>query len=163
MKKKLLSLMLVFVMVLACTMTVFAANDVPVLTLEKNQYNYPYNSDMERHIKVSWTKVYGSGTYQVQIDDNMNFESPIIKRTANTYWNFVFSENADLTYYLRVKKMNGEWSNVVTAEPDNIIKSEVNPYFKVPTLPKIPDITNSIKITPKIIVPKIKIPVPKIE
>lgn len=163
MKKKLLSLILVFAMMLTCTTTAFAANDVPVLTLEKNQYNYPYNSDMERHIKVSWTKNYGSGTYQIQLDDNANFESPVIKRTSNTYWNFVFSENADLRYYLRVKKMNGEWSNVVVAEPDNVIESKANSYIKVPTLPKIPDITNSIKITPKITVPKIKIPAPKIE
>lgn len=141
--KKLISLIMACTLTLCCSLTTFAADNAPVLTLEKNQYN----SNGERHIKVEWDGV--TGTYQLQIDDDVNFESPISKtRTSRQgqYYNFVLSENVDATYYVRVRLVNGEWSNIIVASMDELIEDENNPYLSTPTLPKIPDLFDSIKV-----------------
>ena len=134
--------LLAFFMVLNCTITAHAADAVPVLTLEANEYN----SNGERHIKVTWEGK--SGTYQIQLDDDENFTYPIeIKRSSKqgTYWNFVLDENVNATYYIRVRLVNGEWSNVVVASMEEPIETESTPYFSVPKLPTIPEISGSVQ------------------
>ena len=61
------------------------------------------------------------------------------------YWNFVISENVEATYYIRVRLVNGEWSNVVVASMEEPIETESTPYFSVPKLPTIPDISGSVQ------------------
>lgn len=141
--KKLLAVLLSLIMLLSCTMTAFASNDTPVLKLEANQYN----SNGERHIKVSWEG--NSGTYQLQLSDNVDFENATVKKRSSKqgqYYNFVLSENVDETYYIRVRRLtNGEWSNTVIADmEENAIETESTPYFKIPEIPSIPDISQSI-------------------
>lgn len=142
--KKLVSLIMVCVLMFCCSMTTFAEETVPVLTLEANEYN----SNGERHIKVKWTG--SDGTYQVQIDDNEEFESPTTKKKScrqTGTWSFVLDKEDDSTYYIRVKRgTSGTWSNVVIADMDEPIESESTPYFTFPTIPKVPDISNSIKV-----------------
>lgn len=144
--KKLMCLLLVLTMLFGLSTTALAANDIPVLTLEKNEYN----SNGERHIKVSWTGK--SGTSQIQIDDDMNFGSPTIKNTKNKYWNFVLKDNVDATYYVRVRIGSGNWSEVIVAEGKEVetpIKG--NSYFETPKI-TIPNITNSVRKNVKVIV-----------
>lgn len=140
--KKFMMTLLAIIMVLNCTITAHAADAVPVLTLEANEYN----SNGERHIKVTWEGK--SGTYQIQLADNENFDNPTVKtrsRKQGMYWNFVISENVEATYYIRVRLVNGEWSNVVVASMEEPIETESTPYFSVPKLPTIPDISGSVQ------------------
>ena len=149
--KKLVSILLVLTMVLGLSTTALASNNIPILTLEKNEYN----SNGERHIKVSWECK--SGTYQIQLDDDEDFRSPTIKKTKNKYWNFVLKENVDATYYIRVRLGNGAWSEVLVADgKDNIEGSSGNAYFDTPTLPSIPNISGGVKL-PKLKISGIKI------
>lgn len=139
--KRIISILLAFTLLTGC-ITVHAST-VPILKLEANEYN----SNGERHIKVSWEGT--SGTYQIQLDDDVNFESPIEKKRSSkqgTYWNFVLSENVDATYYIRVRLSNGEWSNTVVADIDEQNETEDTPYFSIPELPKVPDISGSITV-----------------
>lgn len=138
--QKILATLLTLAIVFSCTTTVLASsstkNNTPILTLETNQYN----SNGERHIKVTWTG--DSGTYQIQIDDDSDFESPTTKKRPSKqgmYWNFVLNENVDATYYVRVRKNGGEWSNVVVAETDKLIEDEKEypSYSFIPDLSKI--------------------------
>ena len=146
--KKFLCLLLTVLMV-GCTVTAHAA-DAPVLTLEANEYN----SNGERHIKVTWEGK--SGTYQIQLDDDENFTDPIEKKRSSkqgAYWNFVLDENVDATYYIRVRLVNGEWSNVVVASMEEPIETESTSYFNFPKFPAIPDISGSIE-APEIVFDK---------
>ena len=141
--KKILCLLLTVTLLMGCTATAHAADKTPVLTLEANEYN----SNGERHIKVTWEGK--SGTYQIQLDDDENFTDPIEKKRSSkqgAYWNFVLDENVDATYYIRVRLINGEWSNVVVASMEEPIETESTPYFSVPKLPTIPDISDSIEV-----------------
>lgn len=141
--KKIICLLLMVTMVIGSSLTAHAESNTPSLTLDANEYN----SNGERHIKVSWEGT--SGTYQIQLDDDINFGSPIEKNRASKqeqYWNFVLSENVDATYYVRVRLVNGEWSNVIVASMDYPIESESDPYFTIPKLPTIPDISGGFKI-----------------
>ena len=125
--KKILAILLSSIMLICCTTTAFAANNVsPILTLEANRYN----ENGERHIKVSWEGL--SKSCVLEIDDNEDFSSPETK-TRTLYnvtrngkcYNFVLSENVDDTYYVRVRYSNSEeWSNVVIAEIDNSTEDE---------------------------------------
>ena len=72
--KKLICIMVMATMILGSTLTAHAESKMPSLTLEANEYN----SNGERHIKVSWEGT--SGTYQIQLDDSADFESPIGKK-----------------------------------------------------------------------------------
>ena len=74
--KKFLCLLLTVTLMMGCVVTAHAA-DTPVLTLEANEYN----SNGERHIKVSWEG--NSGTYQIQLDDDENFTDPIEKKRSS--------------------------------------------------------------------------------
>lgn len=138
--KKLISILLILTMLFGLSTTALAANNTLVLTLVKNEYN----SNGERHIKVSWEGK--SGTYQIQLDDDEDFGSPIIKKTKNKYWNFVLKENVDATYYIRVRLGNGTWSEIIVANMDKIEESTGNAYFDTPTLPSIPNISGSVKL-----------------
>ena len=141
--KKLICIMVMATMILGSTLTAHAESKMPSLTLEANEYN----SNGERHIKVSWEGT--SGTYQIQLDDSADFESPIGKKRTSKqgrYYNFVLNENVDATYYIRVRLANGEWSNVVVADMGEPIETESTPYFSVPKLPTIPDISDSIEV-----------------
>ena len=130
--KKTMGILLALALVFSCAFTTCAAGNA--LTLEKNQYN----SNGERHIKVAWTT---KGMCELQLDDNANFESPIVKKTSRKYYNFVLSENVDATYYVRVKALNGDWSNVVTADIEKPIESEKKPYIAIQNVPSIPKLT----------------------
>ena len=148
--KKILCLLLTVTLLMGCTVTAHAADKTPVLTLEANEYN----SNGERHIKVTWEGK--SGTYQIQLDDDENFTDPIEKKRSSkqgTYWNFVLDENVNATYYIRVRLVNGEWSNVVVASMEEPIETESTPYFSIPKLPTIPDISDSIE-APEIVFDK---------
>lgn len=154
--KKLVSLLLVLTMVLGLSMTALASDNTFALTLEKNEYN----SNGERHIKAAWTGK--SGTYQIQLDDDKDFKSPISKKTKNKFWNFVLKENVDATYYIRVRLGNGAWSDVVVASMDAIEESKGNAYFSVPALPSIPNISGGVKL-PQLKISGIKVPVLKLK
>ena len=148
--KKLICIMVMATMILGSTLTAHAESKMPSLTLEANEYN----SNGERHIKVSWEGT--SGTYQIQLDDSANFESPIGKKRTSKqgrYYNFVLNENVDATYYIRVRLANGEWSNVVVADMGEPIETESTSYFNFPKFPVIPDISGSIK-APEIVFDK---------
>lgn len=139
--KKMIGFFMVCMLVFSCSMMSLAAGNVPVLTLEKNEYN----SNGERYIKLSWEGT--SGTYQLQLDDDENFKSPITKKRTSgqgKYYNFVLSENDDATYYARVRLANGNWSNIIVAEMEEIGESESNAYLQIPNLPSIPNITGSL-------------------
>jgi hypothetical protein len=138
--KKLVGLLLTIIMVLGLSMTALASDITPVLSLEKNEYN----SNGERHIKVAWTGK--SGTYQIQLDDDINFGNPLNKRTTNKYWNFVLDENVDSTYYIRVRLATGKWSEVVIAEGHESTISTDNAYLHKPNIPNIPNISGSVKL-----------------
>ena len=148
--KKLICIMVMATMILGSTLTAHAESKMPSLTLEANEYN----SNGERHIKVSWEGT--SGTYQIQLDDSADFESPIGKKRTSKqgrYYNFVLNENVDATYYIRVRLANGEWSNVVVADMGEPIETESTSYFNFPKFPVIPDISGSIK-APEIVFDK---------
>lgn len=141
MKKKLICLFVVLVLVFCSSVTAFAADNAPVLTLDKNQYN----ENGERHIKITWEGA--SKAYIIELDDNKYFSSPITKnrevyhiRKNGKFYNFVLSENVDATYYIRVRTVdNMLWSNVVIADiENNKNESENKPYFNIPKLPDIP-------------------------
>lgn len=141
MKKKLFFLTLVFTLLFCGAITVFADNK-PVLSLEANQYN----SNGERHIKVTWEGPKGS--YELQIADNDDFKNAIIKKRSvnqGAFYNFVLDENVDATYYIRVRQLNKEWSNVVVADINKPIETEGKPYFTIPNAVKIPNI-KTIKV-----------------
>lgn len=125
------------------SLTVMASDNIPVLTLKENEYN----SNDERHIKIGWEG--NKGTYEIQIDDDSDFNSTITKQ-RNTkqgfFYNFVLNENQDATYYIRVRVKNGDWSNVVTASIKEIIESETPSYIPPIKFPVIPNISSSIKI-----------------
>lgn len=113
------------------------------LQLETNEYN----SNGERHIKVTWSGISGSAI--VQLSDNEQFLNAIEKkrtRTQGTYYNFVLKENVDTTYYIRVRSVNGGWSNVVVASAENKIESENTPYIPTPDIPEVPDVSGSVQI-----------------
>lgn len=113
------------------------------LELESNEHN----SNGERHIKVTWSGISGSAI--VQLADNEQFENAIEKkrtRKQGTYYNFVLKENVDATYYIRVRSVNGEWSNVVVASLKNKIESESTPYIPTPELPEIPDVSGNVQV-----------------
>lgn len=136
--KKTICLLLTITMLIGCSLYTQAESNSPILTLEKNQYN----SNGERHIKISWEDA-SSGTYQLQIDEDVNFGSPVNKKRSSRqgkYYNFVLAENVDDTYYIRVCSSNGEWSNVVIADISEPIESENKPYFTIPKIPQIPTI-----------------------
>lgn len=154
--KKLISILLTLTMLCGLSMTALAANNTPILTLVNNEYN----SNGERHIKVSWEGK--SGTYQIQLDDDEDFGSPTIKKTKNKYWNFVLKENVDATYYIRVRLGNGAWSEVLVASMDEIEGSTGNAYFDTHTLPSIPNISGVVKL-PKLKIGGIKVPVLKLK
>ena len=139
--KGFVSMLMVCMLVFSCSIMSFAAAKAPVLSLEKNEYN----SSGDRHIKVSWQGT--SGTYQLQLDDDENFGSPVTKKRTSSqgkYYNFVLSDNVDDTYYVRVRLGNGEWSNVIAAEMENTSDAENNGYLSIPNVPSIPNISGSI-------------------
>ena len=143
-RKGFMSLLMVCVLALSCTVMSFAASNVPTLTLVNNEHN----SNGERYIKVSWEG--SSGTYQVQLDEDKNFRSPITKKRTSTQgknYNFVLDDNVDATYYARVRLSNGQWSNVVVAEMENTSTSAGNAYFSTPSVPTLPNISGNITLS----------------
>lgn len=134
MKKRMISFLMVFVMLLSCSLVVNASEvdeaKSTVLTLETNRITEVGN----RHIKVKWEKVSGARSYKLEIADNESFEnasSVKSKKSTQLYWNFaeVPSDLKD-TYYIRIKPcftdVEGQWSNVVVAEyKEPVIEQEV--------------------------------------
>lgn len=111
--KRLIYFLLAMAMLVCCTTPVHAEEKTTVLTMEANGITDVGN----RHIKVTWEKVENTNLYQLEIADNDEFENAIIKKTNRLYWNFA-SVPGDVkgTYYIRVKPIDGQWSNVVVAE-----------------------------------------------
>lgn len=128
MKKKIISLLLTFILVLCCTTTAFAADESKCaatfqgkmavymksaasmfenmcksteVTLEKNNIHTDY-----RHIKIKWEKVDKAAQYEIQIADNPAFKNADSSKRLSKqglYWNFSLRENIDATYYIRVR------------------------------------------------------------
>lgn len=133
--KKILCILLAALIVVENIAPVRAAG--VTLQLESNEHN----SNGERHIKVTWSGISGSAI--VQLSDNEQFLNAIEKKRTSkqgTYYNFVLKENVDATYYIRVRSVNGGWSNVVVASAESKIESESTPYIPTPDIPKIPEI-----------------------
>lgn len=143
--KKFLVIMIVAISLVTSACNVNAENTL-TLQLESNEYN----SNGERHIKVTWQG--SNGTTIIQLSDNEQFLNAIEKKRASkqgTYYNFVLKENVDATYYIRVRSVDGEWSNVVVASTENKIESENTPYIPTPDIPEVPNVSENIQ-TPDI-------------
>lgn len=140
--KKFLVVMMIAIFLVTSACNVNAENTL-TLQLESNEYN----SNGERHIKVTWQA--GNGTTIIQLSDNEQFQDAIEKKRTSkqgAYYNFVLQENVDATYYIRVRSVDGEWSNVVVADAENKIESESTPYIPTPELPEIPDVSENIQV-----------------
>lgn len=71
----------------------------PELVLTKNEFN----SNGERHIKISWKHISGADEYRIYIADNPYFKDATLKKKLpkmGTYWNFVLKDNVD--YYIHI-------------------------------------------------------------
>jgi hypothetical protein len=93
--------------------------------LQKNEYN----SNGERHLKITWKAVNGADAYQIEIADNPYFKNSETKRRVprqGNYYNFVIDENVDATFYIRIRPIfvienyneeyitiYGRWTNLV--------------------------------------------------
>lgn len=125
--KKIICLLLTFILAMSCTTTAFAAEKPNAaefqkkitsymksaasmfenmckttdVTLERNNIHTDY-----RHIKIKWEKVDKAVQYEIQIADNIQFkDADSSKRLSKQglYWNFSLRENIDATYYVRVR------------------------------------------------------------
>lgn len=71
----------------------------PELVLTKNEFN----SNGERHIKISWKHISGADEYRIYIADNPYFKNYTMEKKlpkTGTYWNFVLKDNSD--YYIHI-------------------------------------------------------------
>lgn len=139
--KKIICLLLTFILAMSCTTTAFAAEKpnaaefqkkitsytksaasmfenmckTTEVTLEKNNIHTDY-----RHIKIKWEKVDKAAQYEIQIADNIQFkdaESSKRLPKQGLYCNFSLRENIDATYYVRVRPRfvyvwNGEYFTI---------------------------------------------------
>lgn len=149
--KKLIYFLLITALIVCCTTPVHAEEKTTELTLEANGITDVGN----RHIKVRWEKVEDTNLYQLELADNDEFENAVIKRTNRLYWNFAsVPGDKNGTYYIRVKPIDGQWSNVVVAELKYVEPKPIDPEAleKIDWFPWIPKgidwnkLLNAIKI-----------------
>lgn len=122
--KKLIYFLLITALIVCCTTPVHAEEKTTVLTMEANSITDVGN----RHIKVRWEKVENTNLYQLELADNDEFDNAVSKRTNRLYWNFAsVPGDKNGTYYIRVKPVDGRWSNVVVAELKYVEPKPIDP------------------------------------